>query len=87
MINEGRPYLQMWRGGGVSFCNIAIVSFYPSDINQTTYIAGWQAHHHTDYAFYKSRDKNRVGDDGVPAILQYGPSDLYLTDRKETMVI
>ena len=31
--------------------------------------------------------KNRVGDDGVPAILQYRPSDLYLTDRKETMTI
>ena len=31
--------------------------------------------------------KSRVGDDGVPAILQYRPSDLYLTDRKETMTI
>ena len=31
--------------------------------------------------------KNRVGDDGVPAILQYSPSNLYLTDRKETMAI
>ena len=31
--------------------------------------------------------ENRVGDDGVPAILQYRPSDLYLTDRKETMAI
>ena len=31
--------------------------------------------------------KNRVGDDGVPAILQYRPSDLYLIDRKETMGI
>ena len=31
--------------------------------------------------------KNRVGDDGVPAILQYRPSDFYLTDRKETMTI
>ena len=31
--------------------------------------------------------KNRVGDDGVPAILQYRPFDLYLTDRKETMAI
>ena len=31
--------------------------------------------------------KNRVGDDGVPAILQYRTSDLYLTDRKETMTI
>ena len=29
----------------------------------------------------------RVGDDGVPAILPYRPSDLYLTDRKETMTI
>ena len=31
--------------------------------------------------------KNRVGDDGVPAILQYRPSDLYPTDRKETVAI
>ena len=30
---------------------------------------------------------SRVGDDGVPVILQYRPSDLYLTDRKETMTI
>ena len=32
-------------------------------------------------------NKNRVGDDGVPVILQYRPSNLYLTDRKETMAI
>ena len=25
---------------------------YPSDINQTTYIAGWQAHHHHQLYFY-----------------------------------
>ena len=31
--------------------------------------------------------KNRVGDDGVPAILQYKSSNLYLTDRKETMAV
>src|SRR3990170_1786295 len=31
--------------------------------------------------------KSIVGDDRVPAILQYTPSDLYLTDRKETMAI
>ena len=31
--------------------------------------------------------ENRVGDDGVRAILQYRPSDLYLTDKKETMTI
>ena len=31
--------------------------------------------------------ENRVADDGVCAILQYRPSDLYLTDRKETMAI
>ena len=31
--------------------------------------------------------ENRVGDDGVRAILQYRLSDLYLTDRKETMAI
>ena len=28
-----------------------------------------------------------LDDDGVPAILQYRPSDLYLTDRKQTMAI
>ena len=26
-MNEGRPYLQMWRGVRVFFCKIAIVSF------------------------------------------------------------
>ena len=31
--------------------------------------------------------KSIVGDDRVPAILQYRPSNLYLTDRKETMGI
>ena len=31
--------------------------------------------------------KNRVGDDGVPAILQYRPSDLYLTDGKQIIEI
>ena len=40
----------------------------------------------TNSVFYKSRE-NRVGDDGVPAILQYRSSDLYLTDRKEIMAI
>ena len=31
--------------------------------------------------------ENRVGDDGVCAILQYRALDLYLTYRKETMEI
>ena len=31
--------------------------------------------------------KNRVGDDGVPAILQYRQSDQYLMGRMETMTI
>ena len=31
--------------------------------------------------------KNGVVDDGVPAILHYRSSDLYLTDRKKTMAI
>ena len=31
--------------------------------------------------------KRKVGNDGVPVILQYRSSDLYLTDRKETMEI
>ena len=53
-MNEGMPYLQMWRGVWVSFCKIAIVSFlsirYKSDG-----LYGWQAHHHQQLCFYKSR--------------------------------
>ena len=36
---------------------------------------------------YSTLIKNRVGDDGVPAILQYRTFNLYLTDRKETTAI
>ena len=43
--------------------------------------------HLHSYKIHNTLIKNRVGDDGVPAILQYRPSDLYLTDRKETMAI
>ena len=43
--------------------------------------------HFDDKYFRTERVENRVGDDGVRAILQYRPSDLYLTDRKETMAI
>ena len=39
------------------------------------------------YLYLSTLIENRVGDDGVPAILQYRSSDLYLTDRKETMAI
>ena len=47
----------------------------------------------TNYVFHKSvfypysYKKSIVGDDRVFAILQYRPSDLYLTDRNETMAI
>ena len=43
--------------------------------------------HFDDKYFRTEGVENRVGDDGVRAILQYRPSDLYLTDRKETMAI
>ena len=36
---------------------------------------------------YSTLIKNRVVDYGVPTILRYRSSDLYLTDRKETMAI
>ena len=32
------------------------------------------------HTYISSLIKNRVGDDGTRAILQYKPSDLYLTD-------
>ena len=87
-MNEGRPYLQMWRGVWVCFCKIAIVSFlsvrYRSD-GLYCRMAGTRSS--PTMLFYKSMDKNRVGDDGGHAMLQYRSFDLYLTDRKETMAI
>ena len=87
-MNEGRPYLQIWRGVWVSFCKIAIVSFL--SVRYRSYglycrMAGTRS----SLIMLSTRVgiKNRVGDDGVPAILQYRPSDLYPTDRKETMAI
>ena len=74
------------RGVGVSFCKIAIVSFlsvrYRSD-GLYCRMAGTRSS--PTMLFIRVGIKNRVGDDGVPAILQYRSSDLYLTDRKETM--
>ena len=43
--------------------------------------------HFDDKYFRTEGVENRVGDDGVRDILQYRPSDLYLTDMKETMEI
>ena len=37
--------------------------------------------------FISTPIKNGVVDDGVPAILHYRPSDLYLADSKETMMV
>ena len=43
--------------------------------------------HFDDKYFRTEGVEHRVGVDGVRAILQYRPSDLYLTDRKKTMAI
>ena len=92
-MNKGRPYLQVWRGVWVSFCKIAIVSFlsvrYRLD-RLYCRMAGTRSS--PTMLFIRvgikyTLIKNRVGDDGVRAILQYRPSDLYLKDRKETMAI
>ena len=87
-MNEGRPYLQMWRGVWVSFCKIAIVSFlsvrYRSD-GLYCRMAGTRSS--PTMLFIRVGIKNRVGDDGGPAILQCRSSNLYLTDRKENMAI
>ena len=87
-MNKGRPYLQMWTGVWVSFCKIAIVSFlsirYRSD-GLYCRMAGTRSS--PTMLFLRVGIKNRVGDDGGPAILQYRPSDLYLMDRKETVAI
>ena len=85
----------MWRGMWVSFCKISLVSFlsigYRSDDLYCT-MAGTPSSptlfFYKDSGEVESRDKEtRVGDYGVPAILQYRSSNLYLTDRKETKEI
>ena len=87
-MNAGRPYLQMWRGAWVSFCKIAIVSFLSSEYKLDGLycrIAGTPSS--PTLFFIPTLIKSIVGDDRVPAILQYRPPDLYLMDRKETMSI
>ena len=87
-MNEGRPYLQMWRGVWVCFCKIAIVSFlsirYKSD-DLHCMMAGPPSS--PTLFFIPTLIISIVGDDRVPAILQCRSSDLYLTDRKENMAI
>src|SRR3989337_2657054 len=87
-MNEGRPYLQMWRGVWVFFCKIAIVSFLSARYKSDSLYCRMAGTPSSPTLFFISTlIKSIVGDDGVPAILQYRPSDLYLTDRKETMAI
>ena len=89
-MNEGRPYLQMWRGVRVVIVSFLSVRYRSNGPYSTTPHWPKQVYiiEKTLSSNYLSTSiKSRVGDDGVPAILQYRPSDLYLTDRKETMTI
>ena len=83
-MNEGRPYLQMWRGVRVN-CH-SLVPIRQIKIGRPILQDG-RPTIITNSIFYPYSYKSIVGDDRVPAILQYRPSDLYLTDRKETMAI
>ena len=85
-MNEGRPYLQMWRGVWVSFCKIAIVSFLSFRYRlDGLYYRMASTRSSPTMLFIRVGIINRVGDDGGPAILQCRSSDLYLMDRKENM--
>ena len=46
-------------GCGYLFVKFSLFALYPSDIDRTVYIAGWQAHHHHQLGFYKSVDITR----------------------------
>ena len=81
-MNEGMPYLQMWRGVWVPFCKIVIVSFL-----SVLYCRMAGTRSSPTMLFIRVGIKNRVGDDGGPAIPQCRSSDLYLMDRKENMAI
>ena len=72
----------------VSFCKIAIVSFLSvRNRSDDLYCRMAGTRSSLTMLFIRVGIKNRVGDDGGPAILQYRPSNLYLMDRKETMAI
>ena len=85
---QGKALFASVERGVVSFCKISIVSFlsvrYRSD-GLYCRMAGTRSS--PTMLFIRVGIKNRVGDDGGPAILQYRPSDLYPTNRKETMTI
>ena len=80
-MSEGRPYLRTRRGVWVYFCKIAIVSFlsvrYKSD---DLHCRMADPSSSPSLFFIPTLIKSIVGDDRVHAILQYRPSDLYLTD-------
>ena len=82
------PNLQIWRGVWVSFFKIAIVSFlsarYKSD-GLYCRMAGTPSS--PTLFFIPTLIKSIVGDDCVPAILQYRQPDLYPMDMKQTMAI
>ena len=71
-MNEGSPYLQMWRGVWVYFCKIAIVSFlsvrYKSD-GLYCRMAGTPSS--PTLFFISTPIKDSVGDDGVSASRQF----------------
>ena len=69
-MNEGRPYLQMWRGVWVPFCKITIVSFlsirYKSEGLYCEMPVHCTTHHHHQLGFFSTPTpiKDLVGDDG-----------------------
>ena len=71
-MNEGRPYLQMWRGVWVYFCKIVIVSFlsirYRSD-GLYCRMAGTPSSPTLFLSLTPIKDS--VGDDGVSAIRHF----------------
>ena len=71
-MNEGRPYMQMWREVRVSFCKIAIVCFlsvgYRSD-GLYCRMAGTPSS--PTLFFISTPIKDSVGDDGVSTICHF----------------
>ena len=70
------------RGAGI-FCKIVIVGFLFIRYRSDSLYYKMACIPSSPTLLFIRVVKNRVGGDGVPAIMQYKPSDLYLTDRKE----
>ena len=71
----------------LKICYVSLKIYSFGGFDEIREECGWFQDLRSGISLISTLIKNRVGDDGMPALPQYRPSDLYLTERKETMAI